>query len=74
MYPFLLTLITFLEVPLGSSKPDTVSKFSVMLFTSNTFAVPASLPESFPDLKKGAVRSDTRCSLVDCKETQNENE
>lgn len=45
MYPFLLTLITFLEIPLGSSKPDTVSKFSVMLFTSNTCVVPASLPQ-----------------------------
>lgn len=54
MYPFPLTLISFLEVPLGSSKPDTVSKFSVMLLTSNTYAIPASLPSSFPGLEKGA--------------------
>lgn len=53
MYPFLLTLITFLQVPLGSSKLDTVSKFSVMLFTSNACAVLVSLPQSFPDLEEG---------------------
>ena len=35
MYSSLLTLITFLEVPLGSSKLETVSQFSVMLFNSS---------------------------------------
>ena len=56
MYSSLLTLITFLEVPLGSSKLETVSQFSVMLFASSTCAVPASFPWSFADLGEFRVK------------------